>query len=443
MNQKSTARLAVFAAFVLILLPARPAPADEATEARFHFERGVELFKQAKVQLALEQFLLSNRLVKNSNAVFNAGKCFELLNKFNEAFALFSEYLLFEELTGEERAEGEKKLEEVRKKVATIKIETTPAGAEIFLDRKDLGSWGTTPRIVAVPPGSHEIIIELKHYHSRKVPVSAVIGEQQDITADLEIKIGKVRFLGTCGEAFVTVDGDDKMKVKVPATYEFPVGDHVFRIEAQGYVPVDMDVTVDPVETTKLDLALAPLPPPTGNLNIVSSPSAALVKIDGKEFGFTPIVKPAHSGKHTISVQQEGRQSWSEKFQLGKDDSLFLNVDLVPEGIPKKHKQGQLAVWGLGGVFGATGIVTGGLALSTKRKYKDDPSMKLHDRGEILNLATDLLFTAAVLAIVSATVWYLITRRAAKMQSKGEFSYKKPEIDYNLNEGNAAKEGAP
>jgi hypothetical protein len=221
------------------------------------------------------------------------------------------------------------------------------------------------------------------------------------------------------------------------------VGDHVFRVEAQGYVAEDMEVTVDPVETTALDLVLAPLPPPMGNLNIVSSPSAALVKIDGKEFGFTPIVKPAKAGKHSISVEQEGRQSWKEKFQLGKDDSLFLSVDLVPAGIPKKHKQGQLAVWGLGAVFGATGIVTGALALNMKRKYKDDPTMKLHDRGEIMNLLADGSFAVAAVCIISATVWYLITRRAAKMQSKGEFSYKKPEIDYNLDEGKAAKEGAP
>ena len=426
-----------------MILAARPAAADEATEARFHFERGVELFKQAKVQLALEQFLLSNRLVKNSNAVFNAGKCFEMLNKFNEAFALFSEYLLFEDLTDEERADGETKLEDVRKKVATVKIESTPAGAEIFLDRKDLGSWGTTPRIIAVPPGSHDILVERKHYHSQKVPITAVIGEQQDIRVDLEIKMGKVRFTGPYGEAFVTVDGKDKMKVKVPATYEFPVGDHVFRIEAPGYVAEDMDVAVDPVETIRLDLALAPLPPPMGNLNIVSSPSAALVRIDGKEFGFTPIVKPAKAGKHTVSVEQEGRQAWKEKFQLGKDDSLFLTVDLVPEGIPKKHKQGQYAVWGLGAVFGGTGLVTGALALNMKRKYQDDPSMQLHDRGEIMNLLTDAFFAVAAVCIISATVWYLITRRAAKMQSKGEFSYKKPEIDYNLNEGEAAKKGAP
>src|SRR5437762_2645303 len=61
--------------------------------------------------------------------------------------------------------------------VAVIAVETTPPGATVFIDRKDLGSVGTTPSRLGLPAGSYTILVELPGYE----PASS---------ARLEVKIG-------------------------------------------------------------------------------------------------------------------------------------------------------------------------------------------------------------------------------------------------------------
>lgn len=422
-----------FSALCAVTLFPPAVVADEATEARFHFQRGIELFKQSKLQLALEQFLLSNRLVKNANAVFNAGKCFEKLNKFNEAYALYSEYLLFE-LEEDDRSDGEQRLADVEKQVATIHIESAPEGAEIFLDRKDLGSWGTTPRIIAVPPGSHELIVEMKNHHPSTIHVVAVIGELKKINVDLIVRKGTLKVKAPYDTASLSIDEGEKKNVELPAVMELPAGEHTLKIEVEGYIPEERLIEVKEGEATHVEFVLTDIPPPMGSMNIVSSPASALVKLDGEEFGFTPIIKDAQSGSHSVLVQLDGMQSWKGKFDLAKDDSLFLTVDMVPEGIPKKHKRGQRAFWVMGGIFMGSGIVAGGLALAAKRKFNEEPTKELVERGRLLNIATDGSFVLGAVFILTGTIWYLLARRTAKLKTKGEFSYKKAEIDYTIEE---------
>lgn len=423
--------LVAMAIVTVVLAAAGPARADDATEARFHFQRGVELFQDGKLQSSLEQFLLSNRLVKNAKAVFNAAKCFELLNKFNEAYALYSEYLTFD-LDDKERKEGEGKLKSVEAKVATIVVKSSPEGAEIFLDRKDLGSWGTTPRVIAVPPGSHEVLLEMKSYHPGSVPVTAIIGEQRSVELTLSARTGKVELKGPYPSATIALKSGEERTVTLPAVEEIPIGEQTIKIGVEGYIPAEKTVSVKEGETVEIDFVLAQIPPPTGSLNIVSTPTSALVKIDGEEFGFTPIIKPAAVGSHKVSLELKGRQSWKGKFNLEKDDSLFLTVDMVPESIPKKHKQGQIALWALGGAFAIGAVLTGAMALSTKEKFKEDQSASLRNRGVALNVMTDGLGGLALVCVLSGTIWYLVTRRATKMKSKGEFSHKQSAVDSNL-----------
>src|ERR1700736_2285115 len=64
----------------LLLASSLPSRADSvADEADFRFHRGSTLIRQGNVEAALSDFLDSNRLVRNHNALFNIARCFELL----------------------------------------------------------------------------------------------------------------------------------------------------------------------------------------------------------------------------------------------------------------------------------------------------------------------------------------------------------------------------
>ena len=87
---------------VALILCAPLARADSiADEADFRFHRGAQLFRQGKVEEALGEFLASNHLVHNRNAVFNIARSFELLERHNEAYRWYTDILTEENVPAE------------------------------------------------------------------------------------------------------------------------------------------------------------------------------------------------------------------------------------------------------------------------------------------------------------------------------------------------------
>ncbi|MFH1436627.1 MAG: PEGA domain-containing protein [Pseudomonadota bacterium] len=420
-----------FAAFLLCLIFfADRAHADEATEARFHFQRGVSLISKGKVQSALEQFLISNRLVKNPNAVFNAAKCFEHMKNYNEAYALYSEYLQFN-LTPAERIEGEKKLKEVEGKVAAVTISTFPEGAEIFIDRKELGSWGMTPRLIAVPPGEHEVFLEYKGHYVESFKIKAELGEMKNFHADLKAKTGSVKISGPHEIVYLTIDAAESQTIDIPAEFDLPVGEHTLKFEADGYLPDEKQVTVKENKLEEVDFKLDAIPEPEGSLSIVSTPSAALVMLDKMNFGFTPLMQPVSVGQHTVRVTMEGRESWKGDIDISVADNLHLDVDLVQARFLKKQKQGLIALFTLGSLFFLGGAASGVYAIYTKQEFENNPTVELQDRGNRLNLFADIGVILGGAALIAGGIWYYFIKRKQDTGSKAKIT---------LNKANQAKE---
>ena len=414
-----------FAAFLLCcIIFTHRAHADEATEARFHFQRGVSLISKGKVQSALEQFLISNRLVKNPNAVFNAAKCFEHMKNYNEAYALYSEYLQFN-LTPAERIEGEKKLKEIESKVAAVTISTFPEGAEIFIDRKELGSWGMTPRLIAVPPGEHEVFLEYKGHYVESFKIKAELGEMKNFHADLKAKTGKLKISGPHEIVYLTIDAAEAQTIDIPAELDLPVGKHTLKFEADGYLPEEKQVTVKENKLEEVDFKLDSIPEPEGSLSVVSTPSAALVMLDKKEFGFTPLMQPVSVGNHAIQVTIKGREPWKGSIDLGEADNLHLDVDLVQARFQRKQKQGLIALFTLGGLFFLGGAVCGVYAIYLKQDFDDNPTEELQMQGNRLNLIADVGVILGGAALLAGGIWYYFIKRKQGKGSKAEITHKK------------------
>ena len=129
---------------------------DVNAEARVFFDRGNELFEQAGrargrrqrrlLEEALQSYVSALRIVRSRNALFNAAVVLEQLERADEAFAYYREYLAIPGLTDDERAQGETRLDGIRPLIAVIDIASTPiAGVQVFVDRLDLAARGETP----------------------------------------------------------------------------------------------------------------------------------------------------------------------------------------------------------------------------------------------------------------------------------------------------------
>ncbi len=144
-------------ALLALWLAAPPVHADNtADEADVAFELGNQAYARREYQEALRNYFLSYRLVPNRNVLFNIARCYEAQDRFNEAYRYYND-LLAMQLPASDRREVTQALARIRPHVALVRIETEPPGAEIFVDREDLGSRGLSPQTLARPAGKRRI----------------------------------------------------------------------------------------------------------------------------------------------------------------------------------------------------------------------------------------------------------------------------------------------
>jgi outer membrane receptor for ferrienterochelin and colicin len=288
-----------------ILSLAMPGRADDlADEADLKFRIGAEAFQRADYKSALEKFLESNRLVPNRNVTYNVARCYEELRQFPEAYRYFS-LALADEADEGVRARINRALGEIRKHVAVLEIETQPPGATLFVERRDLGPRGNAPVALGLKPGSYRILAELPGYYPAELDVPLLEpGKTRQISLRLEPVLGGLSLPESARGAAVRVDDPSAPPVCVaPCQLQLPPGRHRLFLDRPGYVPSELEVDVHAKQQASVPVRLAPL---TGSLVVSTDEPGALVELDGRARGFTPLVLPATVGRHLLRLSLSG-----------------------------------------------------------------------------------------------------------------------------------------
>lgn len=163
------------------------AQSSENAEARVYFQEGNRLYEQASrargaqrttlLQRSLEAYVDSLRIVRSRNALFNAAIVCGELGRNDESFNYYSEYLRIEGLPEGDREDAIERRDALRSKVAVLQVATTPEGALLWIDRKDLAPRGETPIELALPPGEHRAFIEKEGYAPLEQEQTIIRGE--------------------------------------------------------------------------------------------------------------------------------------------------------------------------------------------------------------------------------------------------------------------------
>ena len=149
-----------------------------------------------------------------------------------------------------------------------LKVESTPAGARVLLDGRDLG---TTPvEGVAVALGSHEVRLELDGYRPWVERVEVVIGEAAEVAAFLERRTAGLTV--TSEPAGATVRVDDKPAGETPTSrLEVLPGTYDVDVDAWLHAPWHKRVDVRSDQSLELHAEL-----PSRHLAWVLSAAAVL-----------------------------------------------------------------------------------------------------------------------------------------------------------------------
>ena len=292
-------------AVALGLLAGTPAARadDLADEADLQFQLGTERYEAGDFKGALEHFLASNRLVPNRNVVFNIARTYEQLKRAPDAYRY---YVLA--LEGEPSPQARKRVEDalarITPNVAILKVETDPPGATVYLDRKDLGPRGETPRTLGLADGKRRVIVEKPGYEpAQQEDVDLKIGKETTVTLKLKQILGTVRLEGEAG-AQVKIDDESRaIACTVPCSLDVPPGRHTFFFLKEGYQTSELTAEIPANTVTPVRARLASQ---TGSVVVSSDVRDALITVDDQAVGFTPAVLSVPVGKHTIKISQQG-----------------------------------------------------------------------------------------------------------------------------------------
>ncbi|HTE53035.1 MAG TPA: TonB-dependent receptor [Kofleriaceae bacterium] len=303
-----------------------------ADEADARFLRGNQLFKSARYDEALVEFLTSNRLVRNRNVIFNIARTYEALGRLEEAYRYYADYIR-DEPNRSERAEAQRRLRLIEPQIALLSIESDPPGASVYLERKDLGGRGETPLLLAVTPGTYKVIVEAKGYRDAATTAEAVRGRAAEIRSKLSLIVGKL-VIASRPRAAVYIDraagtAAPPVALSTPTVLELPPGRHEVELVAPGHRPGHSNIIVQAGMETRVDLALEERAVPTGTVVLASQTAGALVLVDGVERGFTPAVLDLSVGAHAIEVRGEGYGRWRQDVDVGQDSRVFYQVEMV------------------------------------------------------------------------------------------------------------------
>jgi len=152
-------------------LAAAPLPPN-AAEASKHFERGLTLVDDEDWSSALVEFQRAYDLDPNFRVLFDIGQCRYQLHDYPDALHAFQRYLSDggDAVPPDRRSKVQADVELLKGRVATVRISSTAAGAQVSVDDAVVG---TTPladallvsagvhRIVLRPPGGPEVTREV------------------------------------------------------------------------------------------------------------------------------------------------------------------------------------------------------------------------------------------------------------------------------------------
>jgi outer membrane receptor for ferrienterochelin and colicins len=312
----------------LALLIASPAQADNtADEADVAFTLGNRAYAKREYDKALASYLLSHRLVPNQNVLFNIARCYEQLKKFDEAFRYYFE-LSSQKLDDDDAREVRGALGRLTPKVALLTITSQPEGADVYVDREDLGSRGRTPLTLALPPGPHTTKLKLAGY--RNTEGKASVGKGRDVRTKLVLEriLGTLELTGSPEGASVRESSDGPEIAKLPATLSLTPGQKVLFITAAGFTPQQLIADVKPEAVERQKANLIPLPSPMGKVIVTANRENALVRVDGKESGFTPTVLSLPVGEYEIEVSAHDLTASTSKVKVGKDTEERIAAEL-------------------------------------------------------------------------------------------------------------------
>jgi hypothetical protein len=197
-----------------------------------------------------------------------------------------------------------------------VSFATSPPGAEVIVDGSIVG---VTPiETHPTPAQPTAVMLRLAGYKVHRDTIDFRVEENRVVAVDLIERTGSIRLTSSPAGATVHIDGE-RLEARTPAVIEnLPVVDfYDIRLTMAGYQPVRMNgvqVIEDSVITRHHDFNRL-----MRQVQIVSTPDAAEIHIDGRLAGLTPDFFALAHGTHWIELRKAGYEGFAREVNVPGD----------------------------------------------------------------------------------------------------------------------------
>ena len=209
----------------------------------------------------------------------------------------------------------------LRPAFGSVTVTSTPSGALVFLDEKQVGQTPLT--LDRIASGSHSLRLQAPQYAVERRNVSVADGQTTNMAVTLAARFAEITVQAPQG-AVVTVDGDRKGSGTLSWRQGEGLCDIVVSMAGHRDARRQLEVVAGRAQTVQLT------PQPIyGSASVDSDLMDAEIWIDGKQYGVTPnVVERLLVGSHTLVLKKSGYADLQQQFSVeeGKEASLLVKL---------------------------------------------------------------------------------------------------------------------
>ncbi len=250
--------------------------------------------------------------------------------------------------------------------LSSVKVQSDPMGAEIFLNGT---SHGTTPQIVRdLLVGQYDLELRLPGFGSRRTVIEVKEGQTVDVLETLS-SMGRIQV--TADQTGVEVYLNNSFKGIAPIELlDLEPGSHVVTCKKSGFENVEQRFSVEAGDVKTMNANMEVL---KGSITLYSTPSAAGVYMDGSYKCQTPLLlKGLDASSYIMEFRKDGYKSELKRVYVVQGENKSVTVALAPNKatrLASRNDRGFMlypyeAGRGLGISFGSLNIKTLGLYIN-------------------------------------------------------------------------------
>ncbi len=166
---------------------AAPPSAEAVDQAREHFQRGVDFYKDQSFDAALAEFTRAYELAANYRVLYNLGQVQLERHDYVAALKFFRGYLDAggAEIADQRREQVERDVSTLKTRVAQLQIKCDVEGAEVSIDGATVAHT-PVPAALLVNPGVVHVSVQKAGYASETRTFTLTSNETKDLTFTLQ-----------------------------------------------------------------------------------------------------------------------------------------------------------------------------------------------------------------------------------------------------------------